>query len=74
MLRRNILQSQKKILEHIKVDGTVLSSGKDALDEQVKQIINHHDETANKNQKLSTIRKPMKVILYGRFVKGKWGF
>ena len=43
----------KKTLEHIKVDGTVLSSGKDALDEQVKQIINHHDETVNKNQNSS---------------------
>ena len=41
----------KKILEHIKVDGTVLSSGKDALDEQVKQIINHHDETVKQESK-----------------------
>ena len=58
----------KKILEHIKVDGTVLSSGNDALDEHVKQIIEHHDETVNKNQNSSSHKEHMQVILIQLFL------
>lgn len=65
----------KKILEHIKADGTILSSGKDALDEHVKQIIDHHDETVNKNQNQSSHKKIYASDSYTAIsVKGKWGF
>ena len=65
----------KKTLEHIKVDGTVLSSGKDALDEQVKQIIDHHDETVNKNQNSLNHKETYASDSYTAVsVKGKWGF